>query len=76
MFKKAKSNGFGSRTIFSNTVENTFNPVKKFAAFVVVDGDTKIFTYEGKFRSEVTAYFEEEARLNQAEFDGKIYPVN
>jgi hypothetical protein len=64
------------RTVFSNTHESSFNPVKKFAAFVEVDGDTKIFTYEGKFRSEVAAYFEEEARLNQAKFDGKIYPVN
>ena len=76
MFKKAKSNGFGSRTVFANTVENKYNPVRKFAATITVDGETKLITTEGKFHSEVVAQFESMARSIQAQYDGKIYPVN
>jgi hypothetical protein len=76
MFKKAKSNGLGNRTVFSNTHEQKYIQVKKFAATFEVDGETKLVTTEGKFRSEAVAQFKSMAKSIQAKFDGKIYPVN
>jgi hypothetical protein len=76
MYNRKKNNGFGSRTIFSNTVEVKYNPLKKFAATMEVDGETKLVTTEGTVRSQVVAEFHSIAKSVGAKYDGKIYPVN
>ena len=76
MFNRKKSNGFGSRTIFANTVEVKYNPLKKFAATMEVDGETKLITTEGTVRSQVVSEFKSIAKSIGGKFDGKIYPVN
>lgn len=50
------------RTVFSNTHEATFNPFKDYYAIVEVDGVSKVYRYNGKFRSEAIRHFESEAR--------------
>lgn len=59
------------QTVFSNTVEVKFNPVKQYYGIVLVDGKEKLYRYESKFRSEATAALEEEARLDH----GKLLSV-
>lgn len=49
----------------NNVHEAQFNPVKKYYASVFYDGTSNLVTYESKFRSEATAYFNEVARLNK-----------
>ena len=75
MFNRKKSNGFGSRTVFSNTHEVKYQPVKKFAATMEIDGETKLITTEGTIRSQVIADFKAIAKSIDGKFDGKIYPV-
>jgi uncharacterized protein (UPF0297 family) len=41
-----------------------FNPVNRFYGVIKVGDKNYITEYESKFRSEVTAIFEEEARLS------------
>lgn len=76
MYNRKKSNGFGSRTVFSNTVEVKYQPLKKFAATMEVDGETKLITTEGTVRSQVVSEFKSIAKSIGGKFDGKIYPVN
>ncbi|MGD7046945.1 hypothetical protein FZC83_01805 [Rossellomorea marisflavi] len=67
---------FGKRKEFKNvTSELVFNPVKKFSAYLVVDGEIKPIVVEGKFRSQVIADVKAIAKAAEAKFDGKIYPV-
>jgi hypothetical protein len=43
--------------------EASFNPIKRFYGIIKVGEKSFITEYESKFRSEVVAVFEEEARL-------------
>lgn len=44
--------------------EASFNPVKKWYGIIKIGDKSFVTEYESKFRSEVTAVFEEEARLS------------
>jgi len=66
-----KKNDAMTQTVFSNTAEVKFNPVKKYYGIVLVDGKEKLYLHEGKFRSEAVAVLDEEARLD----GGKLLSV-
>ncbi|GLI82579.1 hypothetical protein ANABIO32_02660 [Rossellomorea marisflavi] len=66
----------GTRKVFKNvTSEVVFNPVKKFTAFLVEDGEIKPKVFEGKFRTQVLRDVNQYAKENQVKFDGKLYPL-
>lgn len=52
------------QTVYASDVEKRFVQEKDFYAIVKVDGVEKLYKYYGKFRSEASAYFNEEARLD------------
>lgn len=58
-----KSNGLGTQTVFSNTVEYKPKQVKEFYGIIETKEGSKVVEYETKFRSVAVAYFEEQARL-------------
>lgn len=58
-----------TQIIFRNVPsERKVNPFKKYYAIIETEGTDKLYFFEGKFRSEATAYFEEEARLDHGKF--------
>lgn len=59
------------QTVFSKVAEKRFVQERDFYAVVLVDGKELLYKYNGKFRSEATAHFEEEARLD----GGKVLMV-
>lgn len=50
------------------THDAPFNPFKNYYGIVEHEGSEKVFEYEGKFRSEAEAYFQEKARLLSGKF--------
>lgn len=66
-FYKSKRTNNGNndfvQTIFANEVEKKTNPIKKYYGLIKVGEKLYIDEYEGKFRSEALAVFNETARL-------------
>jgi hypothetical protein len=73
-FYNKKKPDFMKRTVFSNTFEPPFiDSTKKFYAFIEINGKEVLETYEGKFRTEALAHFDELSRLSGGKFNGKLY---
>jgi hypothetical protein len=59
-----------SQIVWRNTNHDTsFNPIKKFYGVIKVGDKLLLTEYESKFRSEVVAIFNEEARLLGGKLD-------
>jgi hypothetical protein len=63
------------QTVFSNVHESNPNPVKTYYAFLEIGGKNHYAEYVGKFRVEALADFQEQARLHNGKFNGKIYAL-
>lgn len=53
--------------------EGSFNPFRKYYAFVEIDGVEIVLDYIGKFRGEALAHFQEQARINQGRLTSAIH---
>ena len=75
-YKKQGSTGFnsfGARKEFKNIpVGKVFNPTKKWFGTIQTSNGSWLVQYEGKFRSEAVAIFQEEARLVGGKLDKYI----
>ncbi|WP_080845689.1 hypothetical protein [Cytobacillus gottheilii] len=76
MFKRKTNKNEMVRTVFENTVEKKFSPVRKFYAILTVDGAEKLTTYESISRTDAKEQFEFEAKSLHGSFDGKVYSFN
>lgn len=72
MRKQYKNNAM-VQTVFDNRADIRFNPVKKFYAFLNLDGKDHYTEYESISRADATKQFAFEAKALRGTFNGKVY---
>lgn len=61
------------RRVINNLHVGTVSPFKTYYTFLEIGGKDHYAEYVGKFRVEAKADFEEQARLHNGKFNGKLY---